>query len=460
MKLFLSRKSSWFLVSCLLIVGGVLIYQVGFGVAQEPQPPAKKTSKSTPADGVPAKPRVIVIVPQKGGIARNTTQPGYLESFDYADLYAKVSGYVKTQAVDIGDRVKEGQVLLEIDAPEYPEALHEAEAGVAQAEAEVVQSEAQVRTSQAEYESALAHVTLVEADLAKATSYLKFREIQFRRISALFAKKSIEARLVDEKEEQRDAAQGAENSARAAIVYAKSQAVAAKARVNSAEADLLQSKAKVQFAKSKAARAQVFVNFMKIVSPYNGVVTRRTLHVGDVVRAVEQGATVPLLTVARTDVMRVVVQVPERDVPYTNVGDPAVVEMAALAGEKFHGKVARFANSEDRLTKTMRTEIDLPNPKNRLRDGMFGRVTITVEEGTTGLTIPSSSVVTDPKTKKPSVFVVKNGKAHRTPVEIGQDDGAHTEILSGLSTDDHVVRRPAEDLANGAEVEASVATES
>jgi RND family efflux transporter MFP subunit len=404
-----------------------------------------------PAGQAPA--RVAVVKPQKGGIARSTTQPGTMESFDFADLYAKVSGYVEVQSVDIGDMVSAGDVLVKIDAPEFDEALHEAEAAEAQAEAQVVQMKARVNTAEAEFDAAESNIVLVEAELGKAESYLSFREIQFQRVSELYKLKSIDERLVDEKHEQRDAAQAALNSAKAAIVSAKSQALAAKARIASAQADVVDAEAKVRLAKSRVSRAQVFVNYTKIVSPYNGVVTRRSFHVGDFVRAADLGGSVPLLTVARTDVMRVIVQVPDRDVPYTNVGDPAVVEMETLAGEKFPGKVSRISNSEDRVTRTMRTEIDLKNPKNRLRDGMYGRVTIYLDKGADGVTVPSSAVFLDRKSNKKSVFVVKNGKAHRTAVEIGQDDGKSVEILSGLSPEDHVIRQPPAELADGAPVE-------
>ncbi|MGE5194920.1 MAG: efflux RND transporter periplasmic adaptor subunit, partial [Deltaproteobacteria bacterium] len=412
------KKHLWFLALGALLAAGFILQQVGHGVAEEAPASGKRNGNGSAAPSAQPRVRVAVVKPHKGGIPRSTTQPGTMESFDFADLYAKVSGYLNVQSVDIGDMVKEGQVIAAIDAPELLEALREEEAALAQAEAEVVQMEARVTTAKAEHDAAVANITFVESNLDKATSYLKFREIQFRRISELFAKKSIEERLVDEKEEQRDAAQAAENSARAAIVSARSQATAAEARIASAQADVLDAKAKVRLAKSKVAKAQVFVDYMKIISPYNGVVTRRSFHKGDFIRAADQGGNTPLLTVARTDIMRVIVQVPERDVPYTEVGDPAIVEMDALAGEKFSGKVARIANSEDRLTRTMRTEIDLPNPKNRLRDGMFGRVTIVTESGSKGLTVPSSAVFTDSKAKKHAVFVVKNGRVYRTPVEI------------------------------------------
>jgi RND family efflux transporter MFP subunit len=160
-----------------------------------------------------------------------------------------------------------------------------------------------------------------------------------------------------------------------------------------------------------------------------------------------------MFTVARTDKMRIIAQIPERDVPYTNVGDRATVELDALAGTEFHGTVARFANSEDRNTRTMRAEIDLENKDNRLRDGMFGRVTIFVDEASKGLTVPSSSVVADTKSKKSSVYVVQDGKLKKTPVEIGQDDGIRVEIVSGLNPTDQVVRRPTAEMSDGLAVE-------
>ena len=97
--------------------------------------------------------RIAVVKPQAGGLARTSEQPGTMESFDFADLYAKISGYVKEQSVDIGSKVSAGDVLVVIDAPEYEEAVNEASAAVAQAEAQVAQMEARVSTAQAEVPS-------------------------------------------------------------------------------------------------------------------------------------------------------------------------------------------------------------------------------------------------------------------------------------------------------------------
>jgi HlyD family secretion protein len=403
--------------------------------------------------------RVVVVAPKKGGLERTTTLPGTIEAFEFADLYAKISGFLKKQPVDIGDEVTAGQELAQIDAPEYEQELNHAQAALAQAHAQVTQMNARVATAKADFEAATANIKLADAELVKATANLGFRTKQYERIKRLFELKSIDERSVDEKEEQREAAQAAEHSARAGILAAKAQEAAAEAKIAQAQADVVDAKAKVQVADSMVARAQVFLEYTRIVSPYKGVVTQRGFHKGDFIRAAEQGGTTPLLTVARIDKMRVIVKVPERDVPFTDPGDPAIVELDAIPGLKFKAEVSRIANSEDRVSRSMRTEIDLKNTANQLRDGMFGRVTIMLRKAGNGLTVPSSSLVAESKSKKNAVFVVHDGKAHLQHVEVGQDDGIRAEILSGLSIDDRVVARPGSDLVDGAPVDGDEAPE-
>jgi HlyD family secretion protein len=449
----LVQKRFWLLGVASILALAALLPRTGFRGAGEPPPTGHAAIAAPAQEPERSRPRVTVARPQTGGIPRSTTQPGTMESFDFADLYAKVSGYVKQQDVDIGAMVKRGQVLAIIDMPELEQELNRERSALAQAEAQVLQMEARVKTARAEFDASTAAIAQAEADLDKETSYLSFRDIQYNRVKHLFELKSVDERLVDEKHEQLEAARAAERAAKAAIRTSRAQAAAADARIAQAEADVVDAKAKVRLASANVAKAQVFVDYTKIVSPYDGVVTKRTFHVGDFIRAADQGGNLPLLTVARTDLMRVIVQVPERDVPYTNVGDPAIIELAALGGTKLQAKVSRIANSEDRATRTMRTEIDVPNTANRLRDGMFGKVTIIVDEGKSGLTIPSSSLVSNPKTKKDAVFVVRDGKARLTPVEVGQDNGPRTEIESGLTAEDQVIVNPTADLTDGSAVE-------
>src|SRR5262249_10882108 len=137
----------------------------------------------------------------------------------------------------------------------------------------------------------------------------------------------------------------------------------------------------VQVAQADLEQQQVIVKFATVKAPCDGVVTQRTLFPGDYVRAADAGsAAQPLLVVQCVDRFRVVVQVPDRDVPYTHPGDPAEVEVDALPGESYTAKVSRIAQSEDPHTRLMHVEIDLPNKDGRIAAGMYGRVKITLEK--------------------------------------------------------------------------------
>jgi RND family efflux transporter MFP subunit len=169
------------------------------------------------------------------------------------------------------------------------------------------------------------------------------------------------------------------------------------------------------------------------------VITKRNFFPGAFIRSASEGGTIPLLTVARTDKVYVVTQIPDRDVPLTNVGDPAEVTLDALGSKVFKGKVSRFAETEDPTSRTMHTEIDLPNPDNELRAGMYGIAKIFLDSSTKGATLPASCLVGESKEGKADVYVVKDGKARKTQVSIGVDDGLRVEILGGLSPDDEVI---------------------
>jgi HlyD family secretion protein len=413
---------------------------------------SREKSDATGAEGGPRL-RVEAVQPKAGGVERTSVQPGSVIAFESAQLFAKISGYLKSQPVDIGSQVKRGEVLAEIDAPELFKDVDRAKAAVDEAKAEVQQAEARVLTAQALREAAAAAVKQAEADVDRTAATRSFREKQFARFKELYALKSIDARLVDEKLQETDAAQAAESAARAAVITCQANVSSAAAKIEEAKSDVVHTQAQVEVAQAALAKAQVYVAYTQIVSPYDGVVTRRNFFRGDFIRAADQGGVLPLLAVDQTGIMRMVVQVPDRDVPFTNPGDAAEVEIDALPGLKFSAKVSRVADAEDPVTRTMRTEIDLANDRRLLRQGMYGRVTIHLTHHQKTLSIPSSCVAGDVEGDKGSVFVVQNGVAHLKRVRLGIDNGLRIEILGGLSPDDQVVQRPGGALTDGAAVE-------
>ncbi|HVX13774.1 MAG TPA: efflux RND transporter periplasmic adaptor subunit [Pirellulales bacterium] len=396
--------------------------------------------------------KVETTKPRKGGIERTTTQPVTVESFESARLFSKVAGYLKEQHVDIGDRVKKGDVLATIDMPELEKEVERDEASVTQAKAHVAQMEAAVESAQADYQAAEALIGEREADVEHAQSTKSYRGKQFERIKKLVEEKAVDVKLQDEAEEHYDAAKAGLLSAKASVVSAKAQATAAKAKIDQAQADLEDAKAKVKVAEATLQKDRVFLDYTKIRSPYDGVITFRGFHPGDFINSRDQGGAKPVLSVDRTDKMRVVLQVPDLDVPYVNKGDDASVDIDALPGRRFPGKVARVSYSEDQTTRTMRTEVDLLNDKDLLRDGMYGKATILLEKASDAVSVPSSALVGDSQNGRGTVYVVRGGKAQKVEVVIGSDNGVETEITSGLKADDDVVIVHRGSIANGVSV--------
>ena len=178
--------------------------------------------------------------------------------------------------------------MAEIDAPELEAEVQEAAAALAQARSEVEQMRARIVTAEAKWQASVAGVTQTEAELGRATAQRIFREVQYQRIKNLFDLKSIDERLVDEKEDEMQAARSSEKAAQAAIVTAKADVAAAAANIEEAKANMKNSEAKVQVAQSVLDKDKVWAGYRTIISPYAGEVTKRNFHLGDFIRGAER----------------------------------------------------------------------------------------------------------------------------------------------------------------------------
>jgi HlyD family secretion protein len=375
----------------------------------------------------------------KGGIIRTSTQIGTVHPFKEAELYAKISGYLKILNVDYGSRVKRDELLAEIDDPEVVTAAEKAAADVEQAKAAVLQDEAFVESAKADREAAASAVEQATAEVDRYVAMTSFHGKKFARYKELVKSKAIPQEIADEEEESYESSKASELSSRKAVLNSKAQLLAATARVKKAVADVAEAKANVHVAEAKKATADVLVGYTKITSPYDGVITKRNFFPGAFIRSAAEGGIVPMLTVARTDQVRVITQIPDRDVPLTNVGDPAEVTLDAMGTEVFKGKVSRFADAEDPSSRTMHTEIDLDNPKDRIKPGMYGIAKVILDTATKNSTLPAYCLVGEAKDGKGELFVIKDGKAKKTKVTVGADDGIRVEILAGITPEDDVI---------------------
>src|SRR5262249_44122546 len=349
-------SGKWWVLTFVLTVA--LTAGVGWYFLSKTPPSVRADDDERPA-GKAAAVHVEVVRPQMGGMDRTTEQPGTVIAYESASLYAEVPGYLKKQNVDIGSRVTKGQVLAEIAVPELDAQVHRCAAAVDQAKAHVDVMKARVRSAEADLKVAKAGVVTAEAAAKSKKALRTLAETELKQAEGLFATKSIEQVVVYVAQEKADAAVETERAAPAAIPSAEGVVAASAAKVEQAEADVLDAEAAVKVAAADLEKAQVMVKFATIVSNYDGVIAQRNYFPHDFIKSANQGSQLPLFVVERTDKMRVVVQVPDRDVPYTDPGDEAVVEIDALPGQQFKGTVARMASSEDPQTRLMRTEIDL-----------------------------------------------------------------------------------------------------
>ncbi len=295
----------------------------------------------------------------------------------------------------------------------------------------------------------------VEADVEAAEAEREYRNKQYKRIDELVRRHAVEERLRDEELDHYHVALSLEHAAKAAVATAKAEVAEAEALLAQAKADLEGAKADVQVSQANLDKEKSLYEYTKITSPYTGVVIFRgeAVHRGSFIQSPDKGAAEPMLTVAFDDMMRTIIPIPDRDVPYCDVGDPAIIRIDAMGDREFKGEVSRMAESEDPADRTMRVEVDLPNPQHILRDGMFGRGEIVLEKDTSNLTVPSSCILDKNSKGEGDVQVVKDGKTYKQSVQIGRDNGIRAEIIGGLSADSLVIVQPDASIADGTKIQ-------
>jgi HlyD family secretion protein len=302
-----------------------------------------------------------------------------------------------------------------------------------------------VAAAKAEVRLAQGAIEQKRAELQSARAILTFQQNAYERFKRLAETGTVDMRLVEEKGAQFEAARGKVASETAALENAKADLEVKHTKLLQAEAGLDTARAGVESAELGVEKAHILHNFSRIVAYQDGVVTARNYHTGGFVRTGDQGGQLPLFTVETMGRMRVIAQVPDRDVPLVEPGLPVEVTVDALPSLRIPAKVSRIAAALDENTRTMRVEIDIPNPKDRLLPGLTGEAKIQLPKRADALRVPVSAL--SPGIGNASrgigyVYVVRDGKAHRTRVVTGANDGQQAEILSGLRPTDQVVLNP------------------
>jgi len=377
------RKRILWIAVALLLVGAVVL----FTLLHKSKAPA-------------VAPRSAAVVSVSiGDLSSSLTVAGQFQPYQEVDLHAKVSGYIRWIKVDIGDRVRQGEVLAALEVPELQDQLQGAQAEVRHSQSEITRAQSEVVSAQSTYAALHADYTRLEAASKQRPGLIAEQELDDAR--------------------------------------SKDQEAAAQIGVAKASLDAMQQQLGVSNADSR--RIQTLTNYEQIISPFNGVVTMRYADTGSLIQAGTSSNTqsMPVVRVAQSDLLRLRMPVPESDVPFIQEGGTVQVRVNAT-GRTFTGKIVRFTRALDTDTRTMLTEVDVPNDDLTLSPGMYAETNIQLQHKDNTLTLPAQAVVMNGD--QAYVLVVdQTNHVEKRNVMVGIQTANRMEITSGLHDGEQVI---------------------
>jgi len=332
-------------------------------------------------------------------MSRSLTLSSELVPFQGIDVYAKEAGYVKELLVDYGTRVKAGQLMAVLEIPEL--------------QIQVQQDEGAIR-------SAADQVIHAEHEVSRMEAQQKVLQLQFDRLDKVA---KSQPGLVAQQEV--DDAQG--------------KALASAAQVESAQSNLAVTQGQLDSAKAKREHDQVLSDYARITAPFAGVVTQRYANQGTLMQAGTGSSTqaLPLVRLSEDNLFRLSIPVPESYVRYIKIGDAVQVSVPAL-NRVYTGKIARFSVDVKEDTRTMHTEVDIPNIDGKLIPGMYAEATLALDQKQNAIAVPLQAVNQD--NNQSNVYVVDSaGKVAIRPVKLGIQTSTDAEVLSGLTPGEKVI---------------------
>jgi RND family efflux transporter MFP subunit len=352
----------------------------------------------------------------KKTLGRELTLSSELVPFQEIDVYAKESGYVKKLNVDYGTHVKSGAVMAVLEIPEL---------------------EAQLQQDQAEIKNANNQVIRAQHELGRYQAQYKALHLEYTRLNGVFQSQPglVAQQEVDDAQGKDLAAQSQVDAGQAALEAAQSQAAETQA---------------------KLVHDQSLFDYSKITAPFTGVVTERYANLGTLVQGGTTSSTqaMPIVQLSEDDLFRLVIPVPESYVQYIHVGDPVAVSVPSL-NRTFPGKVARFSVDVREDTRTMHTEVDVPNSKGLLLPGLYAEAQLSLDRRQGVPTVPIQAL--NRQGSRTTIYVVNgDGELEERNVQLGLQTATDAEITSGVKEGEQVVVSDRAGLRPGETVRAQV----
>jgi multidrug efflux pump subunit AcrA (membrane-fusion protein) len=409
-----------------LAAGSILVAGAGCNQSSDLSGPG-----AAPSGGEKLNVSVAVVKPERTTLRRTVRQPGSIQAFEQTPVFSKLAGYVRKWHVDMGDHVKKGEALAELWVPEMEVEVKQKEALVQQAEAEIKQAKETAAAAEASLKSAEAKVKEAEAGRLRAQAEYRRTKSQSERLARVGSNGVIDKEAVEETRYGFEAAEAGVEEVEARVKSAQATRDESAAKLSKARADVSVAEAHLAVAKENHDQARTLLEYATLKAPYDGVVTRRNVNTGDFVQPATGTKAEPLYIIERRDTVRILVEVPEGDAAWVTKGVQARIRVQVLKGHEFAGTVDRTSYALDRTARTLIAEIDLPNPKDQLRPGMYVLATITAEHPD-AMTIPASAVMTQGDVTQgyqSYCFLVVDGKTRRTLVELGVRGNDRIEVL-------------------------------
>lgn len=337
--------------------------------------------------------------------------PGNVAAIGETPIYARAEGYIKTRRVDIGDVVKKGDLLVEIDSPELDQ---------------------QLRNAKARLEQFRASAEQVRAAIAQAKASAKLAEVNFGRSKLLVADGIVAKADLDEKTAMYDARQ---------------------ADVKAQEANLLAAEEAISAQRAEVARIEQLSDFKRVTAPWDGIITQRNCAVGNLITPAALAAGKDLFRLSDISKLRVFVNVPQSNVDDVRVGQSAKVRVPEL-NRVLTGAVVRNSNALENQTRTLLAEVNVTNQGRALLPGMYVQVTIETQNPKKMVLVPGDTIVT----RADGIFVAVVTPANIIEfrkIQVGRDFGTEIEAVSGLAEGDRVVVNPSDDVKSGTPVKAT-----
>jgi RND family efflux transporter MFP subunit len=363
-------------------------------------------SKSSSAERQESKiseaPTVAVAKAKTEDMSHGLVLTAEFKPFQEIDVMAKVAGYVKKINVDVGDRVKQGELLAVLEIPEMADDQARAQSMLGHSQAEVARARDELQ--RAESSRDIAHL-----------SYTRLSDVAKRR-AGLIAQQEIDD--------------------------AQSKDMMAEAQVSAAKSNLSATEQQVHVSTAELQKVKTLADYIRVTAPFAGVITKRYADTGSMIQAGTSSSTqvMPLVKLSENRLLRLILPVPESAVPTVHVGQQVEVRVPTL-NRSFPGRVARYADKLSSGTRTMDTEVDVPNPSLLLIPGMFAEVnlTLTHRDGVLAVPIPAVDLSGGDESTGQVVVVTPENRIEIRKVQVGMQNPTSIEILSGLRAGDLVV---------------------